>query len=289
VAHDLRVRPGRTDSREVAELRRLRTAHPELAAAADMQIEVIELTRRIQGRLTTRVSTLPTADVQARLNAGERLIDPDEVPVDTPDVRLMFRQLADVLRRYDMVEAGDYDLLQHLARDGTRFEAVARDYYRRTDHGAGPALDTTEGDGLPPLAEQVLSLALRPFLARSAEVWATRADLSLWGRASCPYCGGEPDLGVLSSDGERLLICSRCVAQWPFAQHQCPFCGNSGAGALTSFASRDRWYRVDGCNRCRKYLKSVDVRAAGRPALPAVDTIATLPLDAAAIQQGYEG
>jgi hypothetical protein len=289
VAHDLRVRTGRTDSREVAELRRLRLGHPELAAAADMQIELIELTRRIQGRLTTRVSPLPPAQVEARLKAGERLIDPAELPTDTPDLRLMFRQLTDVLRRYDMLETADYDQLQQLARDGGRFESAARDYYARTSRIADTAREGPSVGALPAIADQVFSLALRPFLARSAEVWATRADLSLWDRASCPYCGAAPDLGVLSSDGDRLLICSRCVAQWPFTRHECPFCGNSGPGALTSFASRDRQYRVEGCNRCRKYLKSVDVRAAGRPALPAVDAIATLPLDAAAIQQGYEG
>jgi FdhE protein len=288
VAHDARVRQGRTDSREVAELRALRTAHPELAAAVDMQIELIELQRRIQGRLTTPVSPLPAAQVEARLRAGERLIVTSELPIGSADFRLLFRQIADVLRRYDMLEPADYDTVQRLARNGDGFEAAARQYYGRSDRSAGAAGAPPDGE-LPAITEQVFSLALRPFLARSGEVWATRADLSLWGRGWCPYCGAEPDLGVLSSDGDRLLICARCVAHWPHATHGCPFCDNSGPGALTSFTSRDRHYRVDGCNRCRKYLKSVDVRAAGRPVLPAVDGIATLPLDAAAIQQGYDG
>ena len=59
--------------------------------------------------------------------------------------------------------------------------------------------------------------------------------------------------------------------------------------AITSFASRDGRYRVYGCNECRKYLKAYDARGTGRPVMPAVDTIATLPLDAAAIQRGYDG
>jgi formate dehydrogenase maturation protein FdhE len=46
---------------------------------------------------------------------------------------------------------------------------------------------------------------------------------------------------------------------------------------------------VYGCNACRKYLKAYDARGAGRPVMPLVDTIATLPLDAAAIQRGYDG
>ena len=44
-----------------------------------------------------------------------------------------------------------------------------------------------------------------------------------------------------------------------------------------------------GCNECRKYVKAYDARGTGRPVMPAVDTIATLPLDAAAIQRGYDG
>jgi len=40
---------------------------------------------------------------------------------------------------------------------------------------------------------------------------------------------------------------------------------------------------------CRRYLKAYDARRASRPVMPVVDTIATLPLDAAAMQRGYTG
>jgi formate dehydrogenase maturation protein FdhE len=93
---------------------------------------------------------------------------------------------------------------------------------------------------------------------------------------------------VLPSGGDRWLICGRCTAQWPFST-ACPFCGGDAPGGITSFASRDGRYRVYGCNTCRKYLKAYDARGTGRPVMPVVDTIATLPLDAAAIQRGYDG
>jgi formate dehydrogenase maturation protein FdhE len=44
---------------------------------------------------------------------------------------------------------------------------------------------------------------------------------------------------------------------------------------------------VYGCDACHRYLKAYDARNAARPVLVAVDTIATLPLDAAAMQRGY--
>ena len=48
-------------------------------------------------------------------------------------------------------------------------------------------------------------------------------------------------------------------------------------------------YRVYACDVCRRYLKAYDARNASRPVLVGVDTIATLPLDAAAMQRGYVG
>jgi len=38
---------------------------------------------------------------------------------------------------------------------------------------------------------------------------------------------------------------------------------------------------------CLRYIKAYDARRAGRPLMVAVDSVATLPLDAAAIQRGY--
>ena len=42
------------------------------------------------------------------------------------------------------------------------------------------------------------------------------------------------------------------------------------------------------CDVCERYLKAYDARQASRPVMPAVDGVATLPLDAAAMQKGYK-
>ena len=61
-----------------------------------------------------------------------------------------------------------------------------------------------------------------------------------------------------------------------------------GTGNLARYLSGEG-YRVSACDVCRKYLKAYDGRNASRPVMVAVDTIATLPLDAAAMQRGYVG
>ena len=283
---ETRVRPGRVEPREIKELKRIRAAHPELGAAVDLQIELVELNRRIQSRLPTP-SVHHDGDAMARrLQRGERLVDFDDLPLDWSDFRLLFRQTADALHRYEALDPGDYERLQALVREGNQLEPLARGDYRRT---ARPDQAVPDGSAEPAMLDQVFALALRPFLARCAEVWAPQVDLSAWQRAWCPICGGEPELAALQTSGDRWLICGRCTAQWPFAPLACPYCGHDEPGAVTSFASRDGRYRVYGCNNCRKYLKAYDARGADRPVMPVVDTIATLPLDAAAIQKGYDG
>ena len=86
---------------------------------------------------------------------------------------------------------------------------------------------------------------------------------------------------------ERLLVCGRCAARWRFDQIACPFCLNEERSKITSLASRDGKYRISCCDVCLRYIKAYDARRAGRPLMVAVDSVATLPLDAAAIQRGY--
>ena len=100
--------------------------------------------------------------------------------------------------------------------------------------------------------------------------------------------GGEPDLAVITPAADRLLICSRCAGRWRFAQLTCPFCLNDDRSRITSFASRDGKYRILACDVCERYLKAYDARRASRPVMPTVDSVATLALDAAAIQRGYK-
>lgn len=278
-------RPGRAEPREVAELKQLGAAHPELASAVDMQIALVELHRRIHPRLRTPIIQRDRAALAAQLAAGERLVEFDDLLVDWSEFRLVFRQTAEILHRSGALDAADHARLQGVIREAHPVEALARDYYRRTSR---PDRLEPAPAGQPALSDEVIALSLRPFLTRCAEAWSPSLDFSTWQRGYCPLCGFEPELATIVGGG-RLLICGRCAAQWPFAAPTCPFCGEDAPGGITSFASRDGRYRVYGCNRCRRYLKAYDGRGATRPVMPVVDAIATLPLDAAAMQKGYGG
>lgn len=283
-------RPQRADSRDVAELKQLKTDQPDLASAVDLQIALVDMQRRVQSRVPLPWIQPDPSWVAVQQAAGRPLVRFRDIPLDWSDFRLTLRQTADILLRFEALDRNDYDAIVGLGRDGNTLEPVVTEWYERTSGvEAGTHSRERESEASSAALDQVLVLALRPFLARCAESLGQRVDLSGWTRGRCPYCGWEPDFAVITPAADRRLICGRCNGQWAFAQLACPFCGNDDRARLTSFATRDGRYRVSACDVCHRYLKAYDGRNAPRPVMVAVDSIATLPLDAAAIQRGYVG
>jgi len=275
-------RPTRAEPREVVELKRLKQEQPDLAAAADLQIALLELQRRVQNRVALPRLEFKEEDLRALHQEGRPLLRLQEFPLDWTDVRLLFREVSSLLHRFGELETADLNVLQRLGREDDLTPHVYRWYEAAAQPGT-PAI----APGMPPLLEEVLRLAMRPFLARAADAIVHRIDLSGWRRQRCPLCAGEPEFAEITPAATRLLICGRCTGRWEFDPLACPFCPNTDRGRITSFAGGGGQYRIYACDDCGKYLKAFDGRRSARPVMLAVDLVATLPLDAAVIQRGY--
>jgi hypothetical protein len=286
------TRSPRGESREAAELRAVKEQRPELADAADMHLELIEIQRRVRSRVPLPSHEVTEALVQRHQLEGSPLFRFEQVPVEPTDLRLSVRQTADVLRRFGALEEEDYQRAMALGRDVDLLAAASAWYARGAARGVAlagvpSALAPETGGGASDMVGEVLSLAMRPFLSRCAEAIQQMSVLAIWTHPYCLLCGGEPELGFITPAADRHLVCGRCTLHWKFEPLTCPFCGNSDRSKVTSFATPDGQYRVYGCDVCKRYLKAYDGRRGGRPVMPMVDSVATLPLDAAAIRRGY--
>jgi hypothetical protein len=285
------TRGTRPESREAAELRAIRSQQPQLASAVDLQLEILEVQRRVQGRVTLPHLEITSESMQRHQASATPLLRFEDIPLDLSDLRLLVRQTTDVLRRYGALEEGDYRKIQSLGRDMQLIDVTGqwfRNGFAQQVAGVGiPASNSfAELDGAD-VIDQVLTVSMRPFLSRCAEVLQQRPELALWTHSHCALCGGQPDLSVITPSAERHLICGRCELRWKWESLTCPYCRNSERTKITSFATPDGQYRVYACDVCHRYLKAYDGRRASRPVMPVVDAVATLPLDAAAIQRGY--
>jgi formate dehydrogenase maturation protein FdhE len=276
--------PQRAEPREIVELRQLKEDQPELAQAIDLQIDLIQLQRRVQSRVPLPMMNLEAEHLDKALAAGSPILTFEQVPIDWSDLRFLVRSTADAMRTHDAIEGDDYRRVDALSRDAEKLAPAIRSWFLTARPLAAGGSDVpAEIAGLEPLLQQ----AMRPFLSRCADAVMARTTFQGWRHGNCPLCGGEPDFSFITPAAERLLICSRCTVRWGFDQLACPFCLNANRARITSFATRDGLYRLNGCDVCQRYLKAYDGRNARRPVMPVVDAIATLPLDAAAVQRGY--
>ncbi len=155
--------------------------------------------------------------------------------------------------------------------------------------------------GEDPISDLIVTSLAGRFYARVllqpyAEHLALRGRGSLAGTADdstvaiCPFCSGRPVAGVLRGEGDgakRWLLCSLCSTEWPFRRVLCPNCNEPDKDLLPIYTASDfEHVRVEACDRCKTYIKTVDLTRDGR-AVPLVDELATVALNIWADEHGY--
>jgi hypothetical protein len=110
-------RPARAESRDIQELRQLKTAHPELAAAVDMQVDLVEAQRRVQSRVPLPWIRTDPEWLRAQQASGQPAVRFADIPLDWSDFRLSMRQTADILYRHGVLDRDEHEHVLTLARD----------------------------------------------------------------------------------------------------------------------------------------------------------------------------
>jgi formate dehydrogenase maturation protein FdhE len=190
-------------------------------------------------------------------------------------------------------------------------ERIMRDVVEATLASGPPALAAAVQDRLrdgKPVELVCRWLAGEPqhavdeYLARAASAPVLEALGAAAGEAcpgeraegTCPRCGGLPQLSYLTDAGEtlvsgpRMLACCRCGESWIHQRMTCPGCGEQTTGKLPIFADAERFphLRADGCETCRQYLITIDLRKESQ-AVPVVDELVALPLDLYVKERGF--
>jgi len=217
------------------------------------------------------------------------LINMSEFVIDTEESRKLFRKICSIAeganenmtlsagRIINSIEAGELDLnnlfLSLLGEDDISFEKIA---------------DDLEID------KEVLVLITYNSIKPSLSVCALQLSIYLdedkpWEKGYCPVCGNPPVLSMFEGNGKRFLFCSFCWHRWPVQRIYCPFCDNSDSNTLRYFKSEEEQeYRLDVCDNCKKYIKTVDTREIERIIYPPLEDVSTLHLDIKAKEMGFE-
>jgi len=140
-------------------------------------------------------------------------------------------------------------------------------------------------------AEDYLSRALlRPYVETLAGLKVAPDRLHREGH--CPFCGGRPIVSFRKADPEshgaaRWLSCGLCATEWLFNRIRCPSCFEEDPAKLPAFQGGTfAGVRLEACETCRRYVKSIDLTLDMRP-IPEVDDLASIAMDLWALEQGF--
>ena len=136
---------------------------------------------------------------------------------------------------------------------------------------------------LAPFAYLLALQVLQKAVAANEKV---AAALQAWDCGYCPACASWPAI-VEAGDGH-VLRCSFCATAWALSSYRCLYCSNDTETFVTAAPDPEHpGRRLQLCGQCGGYVKVLETAEPGVFPLLAVEDLASLDLDMAAIERNY--
>lgn len=248
--------------------------------------KLLQVQAAAQKRLTLPAVTLSGEEIKSRLAQGQLLLGDDVLNLDWEQVQQLLREVCGVFAGYPQLFGELPDSLKQSRAGRLLTAAIAKAWLNGEKPPSGLTDDTGET-----LFQTIIQATLQPYLSAYAQAYKAHLKtelLEMWRRGYCPVCGGSPDIAYLEGEvGARWLVCSRCDTEWLFQRLQCPFCGTLEQGALSFITDEKELYRLYVCERCKRYLKAIDLRKASDEILLPLERLLTIEMDRQARERGY--
>ena len=231
-------------------------------------------------------------DVSAELLAAKRqaslpLSTPEEFPIDDENAEQLLVDICDLAKQ---TNTPLQDAARRTADALSSTDSInLRSAWANFDNEQEMEVLGNRLDVPPSILTTLLYHAARPSILVAAEQMQTYLkETGQWNKGYCPLCGHTPILALFDDDGKKSLNCGFCWHEWPLPRLFCPFCETTDANLLRYFYSKnEQEYRVDVCDKCNKYIKTVDTRKTSRLIYPALEAVATAHLDMKAQELGH--
>jgi len=261
----------------------LKTTRDELKEVLEFYEAILKAQRETKLAFELDLSHFDTKSSQHRNSQGLPFLRPEDVQIDQYLLAALLENIGQIIQSKTKKTVSA--TLKKTYLDG-QWETLLRGLME-----GGSNLERTAGETKIDLAlfSFLVVQSFSPFLENYAEKLKGQIDLSSWLRGYCSICGGEPLMARLEKEtGKKWLFCSLCRSEWLFRRLECPFCGDNNQESLRYFYLEDeKAYRVDVCDRCKRYTKTVDARKTESIRSLFVEDLATLPLDIVAEKEGF--
>ena len=234
-------------------------------------------------------------DAKVKIMQGFPLVEKKALTLDIPSATRLFKRLCKLMSQN---KKGSRDV-ERITQALKNKEIDLMELFKQTDSNNDEYV-TALSKKLQVKEDVLVFLArnsIKPIYEAYAKEMKDYVDQEKWWKGYCPICGSEPYIaeiknegGAGGAEGARFLVCSSCSFEWRFNRLKCPFCENENHERLRYFYTEKegRVYRVDVCEECKRYIKTVDIKELGEEKIiPLLEDIGTLHLDILAQKEGY--
>ena len=269
-----------------------KAVNPQYTDLLDILADILILREEYRRKMKDSIFHVEENLITQKMEGGLPLIDFTGKEYDLSRPKQYFNSLISIVEKRMPEEA--QNIISIIKNKQYDWEKMIRASFDRSDE-EGEAANEELASGSE--ARENLDLidlfteeSLRPELEIIAEKYDEIIAKSGWSEGYCPICGKEPKIGEIREEeqGKRYLFCHQCGFKWYFHRIKCPFCGNDEQHTLAYFAVEgEEHHRVDVCNKCRRYIKIIELTKSSEEPNLDVEDIATLHLDMIAYDEGY--
>ena len=267
-----------------------KTANPHYTDLLDIMADILILREEYRKSMKDSIFSVEENLITQKMEGGLPLIDFTGKEYDLTRPKEYFNSLISIAEKR-MPEAAK-NIVSIIKNQQFNWEKMIRASFDHTgeETDAEKLISGSDAAANLDLIDLFAEESLRPELESVAEKYREIIARSNWTEGYCPICGKEPKIGEIrkEEEGKRYLFCHQCGFKWYFHRIKCPFCGNEEQHSLAYFeVEGEERYRVDVCNKCRRYIKTVELPKSSEEPNLDVEDIATLHLDMIAYDEGY--
>jgi FdhE protein len=276
------------------EVEKIKKRVKEMVKERPSHKEVLEFYRDVvveQNSALSKIKTSPIEidkdDAKEKIMQGFPLVEKKAFILDVPSATRLFRRLCKILSK---TKKGQHDselITQAMRKKEIKLPELFRQVESENNEFIISLSEKLQVN--PDVISFLTTNSIKPIYETYAKELKDYVDQETWWKGYCPICGSEPFLSELKENGARFLVCSSCSYEWRFKRLQCPFCEHEASGGAKYFYTEKegKVYRVDVCEKCKRYIKTIDTNELGEDVIPLLEDIGTLHLDILAQKEGY--
>jgi len=276
---------------ELEKLKKQIGRHRGKNPAYEKILDFYEKVREIQLDVTPAVSVTPlkTKDDIRKLQTKEGfpLINKENFSIDIPSSIVLFESLCKIAKEATSKMNENIQKIDKAIAENTL--PLDELLLKHSDNVYQEKI-SKELEIDKPVLQFLVHMSIMPSIQANVKNLKDHLDLKNWSMGYCPVCGSFPKISELKGEGgKRYYLCFFCSFIWPSQRLKCPFCDNQNHEKLHYFhAEGQKAYRVELCENCKQYIKTVDRRNLDYEPDLDLEDVVTIHLDILATEKGYK-